>query len=183
MSPSKNNLPLHLRIALPVALVVIGALVLSGAAVMENLRFMHATEQTFRFVDLARSQAAIQKDFAANANEDIFADLQHFGQIVPPTSYVNPWGGQIRATTLSNMLMRFESDVPTHDCRRLALDFIGRNPVGLGLLAIEAQPVVQGGAWSGIYASPQPAGHPGGIVRMACGNAPYARLALIFRMR
>ena len=179
--------PLHTLVAIPVALIVLGALALSVAAVVEELRFIRAADRTLELVSTVRTVAAGQKGFAPTAGEDVWADLEHIGQIFPDPGHPNPWGGEVRMTTaamnvVGTMAMRIESDVPRHDCRRLALYFLGRQPADLGLLAIEAQPATDSKRWGAIY--PLPAGYKSAdLVEAACGQSSYSRLALTFRIR
>jgi len=178
----RNHAPtLHIVIAIPVVLIVVGALALSAAAVAENLRFIHAADNTLELVSVVRTIAARQKGFAQNPGEDVWADLEHIGQIIPSERHPNPWGGEIRMVTVANNSMRIESDVPTHDCRRLALYFLARQPPELGLSSIEGQ-ATGATAWGAIY--PVPAVYKSiDVAQAACGYGGWARLALVFRIR
>ena len=173
--------PLHFVIAIPVFLIGFSALALSVEAMLENLHFIHAADKTFELVSTVRTIAARQKGFAQNPGEDIWTDLEHIGQIIPSETHPNPWGGEVRMVTVANQAMRIESDVPGHDCRRLALYFLARQPAELGLVSIEAQDI-NATTWSTIY--PFPAAYKSDdLVMAACGHNAYARLALVFRIR
>jgi hypothetical protein len=177
----QNNKPLfYVLTALLVAVIVLGAFAMSGAAIFENLRFVRAADQILELVSMVRSMASQEKGFAQNPGEDIWSDLIGAGQIEQSASHLNPWQGWVRAVTVTNMAMRIESDLPTHDCSRLALYFLGRQPAELGLLRIEAQSTVDTG-WFVIY--PLAGVTYSYVADSACGHAPYARLALVFRVR
>jgi hypothetical protein len=178
----KNHLPpLHIVVAIPVVLIILSALALSAEAVVENLRFVRAADRVLELVSTVRTVAAGQKGFAQNPGEDVWADLEHVGQIIPSDTHPNPWGGDTRMVTVANQAMRIESDVPRHDCRRLALYFLARQPSELGLLSIEAQ-AAGATAWGAIY--PVSATYKNDdVVAAACGHASYARLALVFQIR
>jgi len=178
----KNHLPsLHIVVAIPVILIILGALAMSAEAVMENLRFVRAADRVLELVSTVRTVAAGQKGFAQNPGEDVWVDLEHIGQAAPADAHPNPWGGDMRMVTVANQAMRIESDVPRHGCRRLALYFLARQPSELGLLSIEAQ-AAGATAWGAIY--PVSAIYKtDDVVAAACGRGNYARLALVFRIR
>jgi len=169
----------HFVVAFAVIVIIGVSLTLSGLAVTENLRFVHATDQLFQLINLIRSTAGGQKDFAQSVGEDILADLQHTGQILPSTT--NPWGGETRATLLAANMMRIESSLPPHECRRMALHFMDYQPADIGLLGIQAQ-AVPDAPWVAIYPLP-PHTRTGNQLEIACGNGQDARLGLILQIR
>ena len=182
MSVRKNISYLYPIVSIPVILIILGSFALSGAAVMENLRFINATNQVLELVSLVRQMSGAQKNstFFQNPGEDIWADLEGMGQIVSPDRRVNPWKGDIRAVTVAPGAMWIESPMPTHDCRRLALYFMERSLTELGLVAIKARsPDAQN--WGQIY--PPGAEARGRETEMTCGTDPLARLALVFKLR
>jgi len=181
MSLQKNQPFIQTLIVTTIAIIVLGAFSMSIAAFMENLRFVKANNQILWLVSMVRSIAAQQKGFGQNQGEDIWGDLIGAGQIDPSFSHANPWRGEVRAITVANMAMRIENDLPTHDCSRIALYFLGHQPSELGLMQIEGQ-AVGDNTWLPIYplSSGIGARH---AAEIACGRGTYARLALIFRVR
>jgi hypothetical protein len=182
--------------------VVLGAFALSGAAVVENLRFAKAIDQILEPIGLMRSIIEQQPTFSENPGADIWAELARLRRIpsatghVNPwgsdpmslttaqtmsstTGHVNPWGSDVHVFAVTNAAIRVESDFPTHDCRRMALYFLNNAPA-FELLAIEAQPFEQV-LWTPIYPMPTNALRDS-VVDVACGNAPAARLALVFKL-
>jgi len=95
-------------------------------------------------------------------------------------SHFNPWHGEIRGVTAAPMAVRIETDIPTHDCRRAALYLLGRQPAEMGLTGIEAQGFGDS-QWTTIF--PALPSNYNRAIELACGRTPYARLALIFRIR
>jgi hypothetical protein len=179
MFSRKFKLPLFAMIVVPASLIILAALGLSGAAVIENLRFIGAESQILDLLSKVRTVANGQKGFATNAGEDIWDAMERAGQTFP--THYNPWQGEIRAVTVPNSGMRIETDLPTRDCRRLALYFLGRQPGEVGLLSIQAEPY-PAESWGQIY--PIAAAHKNdSVVESACGRATYARIALVFRLR
>jgi hypothetical protein len=179
MALRNTKITLHGIVAIPVAFIVLGAFALSIAAVIENLHFINATNQILSIVSTVRSLTAGQSSFAQTPGEDIWAALEHSGQIISSPSHPNPWHGEMRIITISNSAMRIESDLPTHDCRRLALYFLQHQPTDLGLVTIEAQSFTDA-LWTPIYPGLTADEH---ITQQACGKPPYSRLALIFKIR
>lgn len=178
--PSQNQRSfLHILIAIPVIAIIAGAFALSIAAVLENLRFVKATHQILEIVGSVRAVVAEQKTFAQNPGEDIWFDLERVGRIPSSGTHPNPWGAEVQAVSVANVAMRIESDMPSHDCRRMALYFLNQSPE-LGLLAIEAQGT-NSLIWAPIY--PLPEGAHGHIEEAACGTTPNSRLAVVFRIR
>jgi len=179
MSSRNNKISLHNIVAVPVAFIVLGAFAMSIAAVMENVHFINATNQIFSLVSTVRMTTSDQKTFIEMPGEDVWADLERAARIPADTPRTNPWHGNIRILSLSDKAMRIESDLPTHDCRRLVEYFLSHQPADLGLLAIEAQSL-NNSTWLRLY--PLQTAH-NYMTNTACGTSPYARLALIFTIR
>ncbi|MDE2030029.1 MAG: hypothetical protein KGI97_05625 [Alphaproteobacteria bacterium] len=180
----KNNLsPLPLLVTIPVVAIIVAALALSGLAAVENWRFMRAADQVLQFVGMVRQNAAVQKGFAVTPGEDVWAALQGLGQIIPPAARLNPWQGGLRAAVVNSRVIRIETDLPTHDCRRLALYFIKREPQETGLLAAEAESGGPGAAWSRFYPSSVSPDEVADAAARACGREADAHLALFFQIR
>ena len=171
---------LNILMTILVAGIVLAAFALSGAAALENLRFIRATDQILEPVGLLRSIIAQQPSYSQNPEEDVWADLARIGRVPSATTHPNPWGSDVRVFAITNAAVRVESDLPTHDCRRMALYFLNQAQ-GFGIIAIEAQPFGRV-VWSAIY--PLPANMPRDrLTDIACGNAAAARLALVFKVR
>jgi hypothetical protein len=179
MSLKKNKPLLRLPMVAFVLLIVIGSGALSVAAVLENYWFINAANQILTLVGNARTMAANQKNFAQSPGDDIWADLHHMGQVSDDSARMNPWKGMIDAHVVAPNVMRIESDLPAHDCRRMALYFMAKISSDLGLVSIEAE---QYGNphWTQIF--PLQPGQPHAI-ETACGTIDNARLALVVRIR
>jgi hypothetical protein len=168
-----------LMLALPVACAIITAIWLAGAAALENIKFARCTEQALSLIALAQDDAAKDPTFGQSQNEDIIDDLIRRGQI--QNSPGNVWGGTIRATVQPLPFMRFETDLPSYACRRLALYF-GKNASDLKLQKMEARE--GSGAFYTFYdmaVNPNTSEFPGMI--QACGNTSFSTLALTTRLR
>jgi hypothetical protein len=179
MSSRNNKTLLTILVACPVVLIIAGAFTLSATAVIEELRFVNASDQIMDLVDSVHFISAQQSGFAQTPGEDVWNDLAKAGQLVMPDSRINPWRGDMRAVTVPVGAMRIENDLPTHECRRLARYFMEHRPSGL--LAIEAQSV-ETSSWAPIYPVTGTA-NPDWLVGTACGTAKYARLAVILRVK
>ena len=180
MSLQTNKTILSSSITTLVVVVVLGSFALSGAAVVENLRFVKATSQILEPVGLVRTIIAQQPGFIQKPGENIWDDLARVEQIPSGSDHVNPWGSDVHVVAATNVAIRIESDLPTHDCRRMALYFINQAQ-GFRLLAVEAQPFEQV-LWSPIYPMPENTLRDS-VVDVACGKAHAARLALVFKVR
>lgn len=175
-------------VALGTVLVIGSALTLAGAAIWENVRFARATNNILILVSKARQIATTQPTFAIVPGIDIADALMQALQIKPDL-LVTPWGEANSLVSLNNSMMRYEAELPTRNCRRLALYLLAQRPTELGLLAIEAQPHTPRTSqttpiWVRIY--PEPAGgrlRGADMVVPACGNGETARVGLTFRFR
>ena len=179
MFKQKNRLQLYVLTHIPVILIILGALAVSGEALFENFRFITATNELSTVINAMRSYAKEQRTLSFNPGEDILGNMINLAQI-PASAHTNPWGGDVRAIAVANMEMRIESDVPSRDCRRIALYLLGRKPVELGLLSMEAQSSREA-AWMPIY--PVPDIGAGAAAQNSCGNANDSHLALVFKIR
>jgi hypothetical protein len=180
MASRSNRSLFHLFASAFVALILLGALTLTVSALLENRRFSQASNQIFWLINQARSAAVDQKNFAMASGEDIWADLTVLGRIGSAPRHPNPWDGDIRATSVTGG-MRVETDLPVQDCRRLALLFLEK-PSDFGLLGVEAQSY-NDSKWALVYPLQGTALTSPRAAELACGTVPYARLALIFKIR
>ncbi|MDD4617173.1 MAG: hypothetical protein PHW76_08715 [Alphaproteobacteria bacterium] len=178
--PQQNNLTQsHFLVIIPVVLIILGALVLSGTSIKENLRFSEAASQILSLVKRVRSYANDQQAFNFNPGEDILEALNRVGQLQSPKQ-TNPWRSPIMAVAGTNSTWRIESNYPVHVCRRLTLYIMEINTNETGLISIEAQ-TTEGGGWNPIF--PSAKADVEDIVRFSCGDGTVARLALTFRAR
>jgi hypothetical protein len=180
MPSRKHRSRLFNFVVVPVVLILLGAFALSAASVFENLRLAKATSQILEFIRTVRFFMSQQKTSSFSAGEDVWASMVRLGQIPESAASSNPWGGMLRATATANAAMRIESYLPSQDCRRMALYFLGLGPVELGLLSVEAQPD-QEASWYAVYPSPDI--EPDAAIKAACGTMRYSQLALVFRIK
>jgi hypothetical protein len=174
----------RLAFELTVIGVIAGALWLAASAAYENIHFVRTTGQILSLIAIARDDAAKEPAFG-RAGEDLMESLLRRGQIPGVRAEAvsapgNAWGGAIRAEIVSPTVMRFETDLPTRDCRRLAL-FFGKDAADLALLSMEARD--QNGPWRQFYdqSSNQQLGPS--AADAACGWGEHATLALTLRLR
>jgi len=178
--PTQNKSPSFVRsITLIVAVIVLSGLTLSGLALRENLRFSMAVSQILWIVESIRSLAGQQANFASTANEDLLKDLAGAGQIQSNEGRVNPWQGILSAVAVTPSVMRIETDLPTRDCRRIASYFFSRQPDQIGIISMQVQAF--DARWTEIYPV-SPAAFPR-LVDGACGKAPTARFAMVFKVK
>ncbi len=177
-----------LTVALLVAIIIAAAIGVAGASMLENMRFARATDQIIALVAPARDLAAHDKNFAAQPGEDLLASLAR-ARAVPnivttsqPAVMANAWQGSVHASVASSGVMRIESDVPAHDCRRLAL-FLAKNGGDSGLQLMEARQE-SAAQWQRLYDNTLPTAVNESQVQAACGQAPQqVTLAMAFRLR
>jgi hypothetical protein len=195
-SPSSFKAPLALafksgRLAfeLLVMAAIAAALWLSGSAAYENVHFVHTTGTILNLVSIAREDAEKDPSFGLVVGSDLIGELQSRGQLPgqqggtaqPAAMPYNAWNGPIRASFTSNTVMRFETDLPTHDCRRLAL-FFGKDAADLSLLSMEAREL--NGPWRKFYDQATSVQAPNfSSADAACGFGEKATLALNLRLR
>jgi hypothetical protein len=180
MSSRIKNPLLFVLVAIPLVLVILGSLALSVKAVFEDMRVVDATSQILQLVGWAHSAVTQQPVIAFSVGEDIWDGLIHAGLISSSTGRTNAWNGTVRATALSDSVMRIESELPAYSCRRMALDFMGRHPSELGLFLIEAQSASDK-TWTAIY--PHPAKTREDPTVLACGKEKDSRLAMVFKIK
>ena len=177
-------------VGIPVAAMILFAVYLANASVTENLRFARASDQLLNIISVARDYATRESGFATRPDEDVVRTLARTG-MVPGlaidedtneiTKLKNSWGGAITVVTPFYSVLRLETFIPTRDCRRLALFFVD-DASGLGFEAMEARENGTG-AWRRFYDRAQAHALNARAVEAACGQAPNALLALIFRAR
>jgi hypothetical protein len=179
--PSREYHSRLFRVVLvPVALVVLGAFVLSAAAIRENLRFAGAASQILGFVRMVRLFVNEQKTYSLSLGEDVWATMVRVQQIPESVPQVNPWGGKIRVLATSTTEMSIESNLPSQDCRRMALYFGGLDPEKSGILSIAARSDLAP-AWSVVY--PAPADKQVAAVEESCGPTKQSYLAVVFKIK
>ncbi|MFA4994409.1 MAG: hypothetical protein WC521_03800 [Bdellovibrionales bacterium] len=167
-------------VLVPVVFIILGAFVVSGASVFENQRFVKASSQIWGFVRTVRTFINEQKTFSFAIGEDAWAAMVRVQRIPGTTRPLNPWGGSLRAIAVTSTDIRIESDLPSQDCRRTALYFIGLGPENLGLLSVQAQSD-QDTKWYLIY--PPPSSKQVAAAEASCGPTAHSRLALIFKIK
>jgi len=180
MSSKRKHSLLFSIVLVPVTLIILGAFALSGASVLENLRFSNATAQILGFVRTVRAFVNEQKTYTPAVGEDIWATLSRIQRIPSSMHQTNPWGGTIRTLATTSTEMDVESDLPSQDCRRMALYFLGLGPAELGLLSIAAK-ADQNTKWSVIY--PSNTNSPTALVEASCGPTKTSRIALVFKIK
>jgi hypothetical protein len=180
MLPLKNRSHLFGFVFVPVIFVILGAFALSVASVIENVRFVGATAQVLGLVKAVRIYTVEQKTFSFVPGEDVWARMIQVGQMATSTDHINSWGGEVRLIAASATELRIENDLPSQDCRRMALYFLGLDPPGIGLLSIEAQSDLDE-TWSPIY--PTPDSGQVAAAGVSCGATRQARLAFVFRLK
>lgn len=167
-------------ILVPVGVIVIGAVAVAGLAMVENIRFARATEQVLGVATMAHNLAITDRNFAAQAGEDLVRALARVGYVRgvtdgQPSTLTNPWLKPIRLTAMLPSIMRLETDLPTRDCRRLAMFFI-KNSGAARVRVLEAR---AGNLWKRFYDSLKPPPDEK-AVDAACGRADEATLAVVF---
>jgi hypothetical protein len=176
----KNRSHLFGFVFVPVVLIILGAFALSAAAIIENMRFVGGTSQVLKHVETIRSFAKEQKTFFLNPGEDVWARMIQVGQISTSAAHTNPWGGELRLIAASETELRIENDLPSQDCRRMTLYFLGSDPVKNGLMLVEARSD-QDEQWSTIYPSPD-TGRVS-VVEASCGVTRHSQLVFVFRIK
>lgn len=175
-------------LVVPVACLIVFGIWAAVSAALENIRFAQATDQVLQLVATARDYAAHTPVFATQLDDDVLGALNH-AAIINVMDGVdhrkkleNVWGGNILATVVEPSVMRVEGDMPTHDCRRMAL-FLINDAKDLQLEVMEARGLGQK-TWQRFYdgrSDVGPASSRG--IDSACGGASFAVLALVFRLR
>lgn len=167
--------------------VVAGAVWIAGAAAIESTRFANGTNQILQLVAGARTLASRDKNFAAQPNEDVLAELTRAGLLTgtsdaKPATLGNPWKGVIRALTPAPAAMRIETDVPSQDCRRMAL-FLFKNGGDLGLTMLEARGEGRP-SWQRFFAPTEGINVANNrVIEDACDQGSNVTLALVFAVR
>jgi hypothetical protein len=173
--------------AVPVAAIIFFAVWVAAASVYENICFSRANDQIFGLVAAARDYAGREKNFASQDGEDLLPLLVRAGSPISVTGadqsvhMTNPWHANVKLTAAPPNAIRVETDVPVRDCRRIAASIV-KDAANLGLKMMEAQEGVTG-AWRRFYDDKLPLADDARPIVAACGQAPEANLALIFRLR
>jgi hypothetical protein len=174
-------------LAFPVVVIVLVAVGIAIAAMRENVRFAHATDQVIGLVASVRDFSAHEKTFAIQSGEDVLATLARNGLIAapinvgPPVTLANPWRGAVRAFVAEPYLIRLETNLPAHECQRLAI-FFARSSGAVGLQVMEAHEGVDGG-WRRFYDAVHGTNLTEKQVEAACGHGPQSTLAMGFRLK
>jgi hypothetical protein len=133
-----------LIVIVPIAGVICIALWLTAAAAYENVRFEQAKLQLLSLIAAAQDDAK-DSDFSKRAGEDLLAACARRGQPAcigddkaATGRLLNAWNQPIRMTAVSPSVMRLETDVPAHICRRFAL-FFGKDASAMKLQSMEAR--------------------------------------------
>lgn len=188
MSERAENPTFYRLVAICVGVIIFGALSLTAAAILENVRFSRAINNLLFLVVKTRQIATAQPTFAIVPGVNITDSLVS-AQQVPADIAETPWGDNSTLFSLNNSMMRYEADLPTRDCRRVSLYLLTQHPTNLGLLAIDAQPrpvraTQTTQAWIRIYPESDATKlRSVDMIKSACGIGKTARLGLVFRLR
>jgi hypothetical protein len=167
-----------------VSFVILLAIWVAAAAIVENIKFGKATDQILDIMTSARTLAVRDPAFAQQTSEDAMLRLTGAGLLRPePTgpAFHNPWKFDIRAVTTGASQMRLETTVPVHECRRIAHFFLD-NAKELGLKGGEAMTNPQ--SLPRRFYSDPPARMPSAEeVAAACEDRFTVVLALTFNLR
>ncbi|MDX2028394.1 MAG: hypothetical protein SFW62_07140 [Alphaproteobacteria bacterium] len=184
-SPSRPSwLPeklLEFVVLVPVAAIILGALVIAGTAMLENVRFARATEQILGLTAIAHDFAKRDRNFATQPGEDLLKSLSNAGRVQgvidgKPALLANPWRMPVKMSAMLASVMRLETTVPTRDCRRLAM-FLVKNGVALDVRALEAHS--NNTTWQRFYDRTKDVVDEKAI-DAACGRSDEAVLAVVF---
>jgi hypothetical protein len=179
MPPHKKRPHLYYFIRALVASAILGALGVSIASVLENLRFSEATSEILWFARTVRSFANAQQTLSFAPGQDVWDSMVQAKQISASTRKHNPWNGEFGAVAIPNAMMRVETtNIPTHDCRRLALYF-SQSKVPEFLIAIDIQSD-QDPAWYAVY--PPPLADQVSTVEATCGTGRTAQMDFVFKI-
>jgi hypothetical protein len=186
--PQKRPFDAFLRksILLPMAVIIAGALWVTAAAMIENIRFAQATDQVLLIVGRARELASLNKNFAATPGEDLLTELARISGISGvteghPSTLMNAWDGTMTAKATAPLTMRLETDMPVRDCRRMAIFFI-KNGEGLGLNMMETSQDASG-LWRQFYNRKGMSSSDSTSIEVACGDSARVVLAMIFTLK
>jgi hypothetical protein len=174
-------------VVVPVAVLIIVALLISLASMTETLRFARATDQILSLVDAARGFSDHEPLFASQVGQDIVTTLAHAGLIAtivdagPSAQLINPWQNNITALTSAPFDMRIETTIPVSACRRLAVFFSGHvNDLGLHIMEAREGPT---GGWRRFYDNKGQVNVDEKIISASCGTTSPASLAMVFRLK
>src|SRR5262249_36190573 len=125
-------------VIVPVAAVIVAAIALAAASMVESARLSPATGQILNLVAPAPDFSAREAKSPRRPGEARIAAVPQAGRVGtaagegPPAYLNNSWNGAVRAVAAAPSEMRVETDVPPRACRRLALFFAG-SAAGLGV--------------------------------------------------
>jgi hypothetical protein len=186
-SPATQNRFLRTLIVLPTAAIILFTAWISGSAIIENLRFAKATGQILRVLEIARSYATSDKNFALTPGQDILNDLSHAGLLTgvvegTPATMTNPWKQSFTVYASAPSMMRIEAHMPPQACRRLALFFL-RDFGDLGLKIMETREA-QSETWRHFMDRTNGQILPSNvIVEAVCGDGTDIVLAVVITLR
>ena len=169
-----------------VGLFVVVALGVVVRSIVENIRYVHATQQIHDLVTASRSYAERDPSFGTQSDQNALALLiraqliQGGSMINDPPSMSNPWNQPVRLTSVGSSIVRLETKVPSHDCRRLAA-FLGKEASTEGLVAMDARQTDKG-VWRRFYEKTRSRFDPK-AADAACGREQDATLMLFFKVR
>lgn len=181
--PQKNTMPLvNALITLIVGLVIVGAVGLTVMGTHENWRFLQMQGQILDAVDLARSTASQQKNFALTPGADMWGDLNHMSVTTTATAPINPWQQPLKASILNSATIRLETVLPAVACRRTISSLVDNAAVKKGLVAAEAH-ADNITIWTQVYPKVSQRAQGINTIDFACGSSGMAHLALGFQIR
>ncbi len=178
MSVQKTRSPLYDLLFIVLAFVILGALTLSVASILENLRIARASAQFSRFVETVRVYAVAHPTYVFVPGKDVWALMVQDGRISASAAASNPWDGRVSAYAVSPTQIRVETDLPSQSCRRLALLMLEENYTNL--LSIEAHPDPNT-EWAFIFPAPA-VGIEKGVAK-ACGFRHRSQMAMIYKIK
>ena len=188
-------------VTLIVGLLLLGSVWVSGTAIAEKIRLSRGLQQIIGIVLTTREAAASDQRLGRAAHEDLLDDLARLrdypvtGERDGLKTMINPWQGELTATTGdAGGLIRIESTVPMHICRRI-IDLFGDDSQAFGVQTIEARR--DGQAWRTVYTGPTGPGVPNAAAasdaeiaaacgtggRFGAGSGGWSVIALSFGLR
>lgn len=180
MPASKNKPHIYTFVLVPVTLLILGALGLSVASILENMRFSKATAQVLWFSGVVRSFVSQQGTSFLTPGENVWTSMVSAGQIPETTEQINAWNGRFRAIAQTNATLRIETEVPPPTCRRMVWHFIGMPPQSVNILSIAARETPSM-PWSVLY--PTDPEERATRIKSSCGNKGLSHLAFVFRIQ
>jgi hypothetical protein len=178
---------------------VVGAVVLAGlaaglfvtiGAVIENIRFVRATDQILEIVRAGRALAqegALSDALATGTLYDRLNGAKVAGENGRSSRFLrNAWGQPLTlAMAPSTQTLRIEDAVSTGICRRIIYQF-GKDTQSLGLLRVEALDVLSASPWRTLFdvtTTSREQRVDAMAIQAACGTSPKVVLALTFALK